>query len=1133
MKTNRSTLALVLLATVIFGGCTADRPDLAATDREVGFGPGATVGPCAPEGSVAPCHQEIGRHGDVVTCIDGEKFCFGGAWSQCLQKSAAGARSVKAPLGGGGLSTLTLAPASSTCVDMPCDPYCQDSTVPGPFSGGGGGGGTVVGVSGGFLAASNLPGTCSSRNGGATAYSCSGFKAKTTDPDGVCSSCSARGVALDGTVITSQCQSACQSDQHCTGDATDSCTAFAAGEKSWCTGIDVTVPVACLDSLGRETLSVCNRGTVDLTSPVECCQFPGNAAHFSSDLSNGAACAGGTLLGVTLGTIAAGTCQAITIIPTGNTSSIICNPHYTVGATSTTTPATYASTPSGSSGGWTSLQSTYGAGDTSALLGRQTATQTFDSSYANGSPGFAGITNAQGTSADASYMTAAVAVPAGTTGAYKLPTTNAAATAAGWTAPNGAMSDTDGNSVASNAAGTQTVTAGSQSTTSGTGAGAIAWLNAANATGPSDAAVAESWPGKSSSSTMTLAGYGALPAVTSLTVTARLRDRTATDRCTVTIDLVDNTGANVLGGAHLYNATIASTTAVDETYTLSAGNLTTVNASATFLADPRVMITITSPSGNPSENRVYVDSVKVVYGFAPVQSYGTFSFGVPSGATVTSIDWTARLRNTAPVAGSYLKVQGFTGTTPIGAAKTFTTSSVPALTNALAVQSWSDTGLSLTPAELADGTFTARVDGGGGGTAELEYLKARVTYVSGATNTITLKRFAFAIPSGATVTSVVTSASWKTDRATGTLGIQPFADLGAGTVALGTETTAAGATIAAAATNTFSGAITPAQLNGGTLEVHLRASGTTTSFNASVDYVAVTVTYQLTSATADLGNFGFSVPTGSTMTSLSLSLREKVSSAAPTTTIAAEAFRGSVSTGAVAQDTSPSTGYSTVTTSGTSLGSAADYADGSFVVRLTATTPVTTTSSYSAFADYVTATLAYTTAGAARGVTECNDDNNWTAYKRGNSCVSQTTGGSYTSNVLTYEYPSSCAVGFRPQWGYLVWDGQTPSAGGSQSSITFEAQTQWLMPTVGAASAFAAVAGTAAPFSEPPVCPFTGVTGCPIDLVTALGKNARADKLTIKITLKPSCDLTASPCTGTVSPTLSSWHVTYGCVDAE
>ena len=1133
MKANTSKHALVL-ATVIIAGCSADRPDFAANDRQAGFGPGATVGPCTPEGSVAPCNQEIGRHGDVVTCIDGEKFCFGGTWSQCLQKSAAGVRSVKAPLGGGGgLSTLTLAPATSTCVDMPCDPYCQDSTVPGPFSAGGGGGGTVVGVSGGFLAASNLPGNCSSRNGGATAYSCSGFKAKTTDPDRVCSSCSAHSAALDGTVTAMQCKSACQSDQHCTGDATDSCTAFAAAEKSSCIGIDVTVPIACLDSSGNETLSVCNRGTTDLTSPVECCQFSGNSAHFSSELSSGAACAGGTLLGTTTGTIGAGTCQAMIIRPTGNTSSIICNPHYTTGTTNTTTPATYASAPSGSSGGWTSLQNAYGAGDTSALLGRQTATQTFDSSYANGTPGFSGITNAQGTSADASYMTAAVTVPTGTIGSYKLPTTNAAQTATGWTAPNAAMSDTDGSSVATNAAGAQTVYAGSQSTTNGTGAGAVAWLNAANATGTSDLAVAESWPGKSSSSTMTLAGYGALPTLTSLTVTARLRDRTATDRCTVTIDLVDNTGSNVLGATHLYAATIASTTAVDEAYTLSAGNLTTVNASATFLADPRVKITITPPSGNPSENRVYVDSVKVAYGFAPVQSYGTFGFSVPSGATVTSIDWTARLRNTAPVAGSYITIRGFTGSLAIGGGKTFTTSSAPALTSALAVQSWSDTGLSLTPAQLADGAFTARVDGGGGGTSELEYLKARVTYVTGATNTITLKRFALAIPSGATVTSVVTSTTWKTDVATGTLGIQPYADLGAGTVALGSETAVPGSTTASAATNTFTGAITPAQLNGGTFEVHLRASGTTTSFNASVDYVSVTVTYQLTSATADLGNFGFSIPAGSTMSSLSLSLREKVSSTTPTTTIAAEAFRGAVSTGAVAQDTSPSTGYSTVTASGTSLGTATDYADGSFVVRLTATTPLTTTSSFTAFADYATATLAYTTAGATRGVTECNDENNWTAYKRGNSCVSQTTGGSYSSNVLTYEYPSSCVVGFRPQWGYLVWDGQTPSAGGSQSSITFEAQTQWLTPTVGAASAFLAVSGTAAPFAKPPVCPFTGVAGCPIDLVSALGGNARADQLTIRITLKPSCDLTASPCTGTVTPTLSSWHITYGCVDAE
>jgi len=64
----------------------------------------------------------------------------------------------------------------------------------------------------------------------------------------------------------------------------------------------------------------------------------------------------------------------------------------------------------------------------------------------------------------------------------------------------------------------------------------------------------------------------------------------------------------------------------------------------------------------------------------------------------------------------------------------------------------------------------------------------------------------------------------------------------------------------------------------------------------------------------------------------------------------------------------------------------------------------------------VTVTVTYTTAGTAMGVTECDDYNNWTAYKRGNSCVNMVAGASYVENVLTYEYTPTCAPNQRLQW---------------------------------------------------------------------------------------------------------------------
>jgi hypothetical protein len=1020
---------------------------------------------------------------------------------------------------------------------MPCDPACQAYTVPGPFTAVDNGQGVVVGISGGYVANSTLPGTCSWNNGGATAWGASGFMAKVVDPDGVCSECSAANTALNGSVTTGQCQSACLSDQHCTGNGTDSCTSFSPGQQQGaCAGVDVTVPIACQDSNGNDVISVCNRGTVAISSPIECCQFPGNSAHFADELSASAtSCAGGTYLGSTSGTIAAGSCQAITTTVPGNTSSIICNPHYTqTGGAPTTTPATYASTPSGSSGGWTTVDNTFGAGDATALLGRQTVTTTFDNSYANGSPGWASFANAQSTSADGSnFMTATVSVPAGTPSGYKLPTANAAVSATGWANPANAQSDTDGNAVASGPAVTSTLWAPVETETSGAGAGAVAWWNPRNATGSGDSTFAENWPGKNATSTMTLSGYGALPVLTSLTVTATVKNQGTVDECTVTIDLVDSGGTNPLGSTHLFDGTIGSTTAVNKSYTLTAGNLTTINANAAFMADPRVRITISPPNGNPAQNKVYIDAVKFDMGYAPTHSYGNFSFGAPPGSTISQIDWSVRLRNTAPASGSSIKVQGFAGATPVGTAKTFTTSSSPALTNALAVSTWSDTGLALTDAQVANGTFTARVEAAGSGTPEIEYLKAQVTYITGSTNTIVLKNFNLNIPSGATIASVVTNTTWKTSAATGMLGIQPFANSGMGLVGLGSETTATGSTTATAATHTYAGALAPSALSNGNFEVHLRASGTTTGFTASVDYVSVTVVYNITSASVDLGNFGFNIPAGATITALNLSLREKVSNASPTSTIQAEAFHGATSFGALALNSSPGTGYSTDTASGTWLGVPSDYANGTFIVRLTATSPASTSVSFNAFADYVTSSVTYQT-GTAKGIAECNDYNNWTAFKTGNTCNNMTLGATYTATTLSYDYQPTCPTGTRVQWGYLSWDGITPSAGGSVSSIKFEASTQPLTPVAGSATPFGEVASTKAPKNNPPVCPLLGVSGCPIDVYTALGSaSGRDDKLTLNITLTPSCDVAASPCQGTVTPTLNNWNLTYSCIAAE
>jgi hypothetical protein len=393
---------------------------------------------CTP-GQVRDCGIEIGRHGEVIDCARGTQTCTEDkSWSACATNGTtfkAAAPPARSGSPDPDLHSNAVGGSSTTCVDNPCNPYCQtfnDSPDTGVTSD------SVTVVLPGptiSLEASNVPG---------------GFQSKGS-LDSQCAS-------GPGTQAYNE---ACQFDMHCgtKSDGTQGCVPFVTGEKS-CTGIDITAPPVCV---GSETstyrnLTVCNRGTVDLTQNIQCMAYPGNAPQFPEDNPGAGRVVlqtGSTVDQVTGTTnpisatnpLKAGECRTYRVananFQSSGTESIMCNPP----ATSTPVTTTLLTLPTTAESA-DFLTKDNALSDTDSLASATTefryagATTTYASSFANNA-GFASPTALTGAPNSAGAPTALTLV----TSSVQTPTSAINSSGGFWSASGGSTLLADVSSV--------------------------------------------------------------------------------------------------------------------------------------------------------------------------------------------------------------------------------------------------------------------------------------------------------------------------------------------------------------------------------------------------------------------------------------------------------------------------------------------------------------------------------------------------------------------------------------------------------------------------------------------------------------------------------------------------------------
>lgn len=110
-------------------GCSSSDP--AVGGGGIGGGGGSGGDPCATpaqgcgcsqEGATADCGHVVQQSGTYVTCSEGTTTCRNGTWGECI-----GAYTSTLDLSTSGLHLEGLG-ASQTCVNNPCDPYCNSFT---------------------------------------------------------------------------------------------------------------------------------------------------------------------------------------------------------------------------------------------------------------------------------------------------------------------------------------------------------------------------------------------------------------------------------------------------------------------------------------------------------------------------------------------------------------------------------------------------------------------------------------------------------------------------------------------------------------------------------------------------------------------------------------------------------------------------------------------------------------------------------------------------------------------------------------------------------------------------------------------------------------------------------------------
>jgi hypothetical protein len=1117
-------------------GCGSNRPaDLG--DQTGSAAKFSGPQPCAPEGETRSCHIPLGKNNGVVSCFQGTQTCTGGFWSQCAGEGSITAQAFSGSASGGGIRADSLTTAVN-CQNDPCDPSCQTYNETPDAGILPDGGSTVIAITGGSLANSNVPG---------------GFQNKGNDPNGSCSTCAPGS--------TSQtCQEACQFDMTCNTNGTNGCQAFGPGQSGACTGIDITVPVTCENGSNVE-VSVCNRGTQSSPPGVLCYVYPGNSPQYP-DNNPGS----GTLVMTTQTTIAPGACETQSVpdsmFPAGGTESLMCNPPNTTTTTTTLGPNFPGVT--ASQGSWVNPDNTFAADGVDSTLPLTATTQanTFSTSSQNNT--WSNVSNAMGTSADGAYATAAVSSPSGLTTVTKLPAANTVQSGTWLTASNAYSSSDSGASATTALALPSTVTLPAATglaatTTTGnscTTGGTCAWTSLTSAQLAPDGVFAMTTLNKGDDAVAFLGGYAftganAVPAnavITQVTATVTWKQSAVSTRYTGGLAIYAGNGTSLVGSECTNNG--LSTAATTMPCTVTTAQLQAAGFSVSDLTSAN-LIRIHgnhANSGSSTSYAVEVDAVtvQVQYQVPTTSSILYTGFGlnvansIPAAATINSLSVAVKLSGNPSNTSASVSFQAYKNaySTAIGAVATTTTNPATSLT----VYTNNPSVIGLTPADLTDANFGVLVSASAATAAwtlSVDYIQVTVTYslTSGSNQTITLSGFGFdsTVPVGANIESVTTEIRWNTDvtGANETLGVQAYA----GGTALGTELTTPAAgppTTATTVSYSVTSGVTASQLyDANSFRVKLRATSTGGSnFNAYVDYVKVTVVWStMLSSTMSLGHFTLNIPSDATITGLTLSAKWSVSASNTTAQLGIQAF-GMNPIGTVAttpSGSSPPTTDTVFTTSPSVAGlTFADFGNPTFTVAVTASrasgsTPIT------AKVDYVTATVTYTETTNSQ-IPECNYNNDWSVSKQNPAlaCQNVTTGG-YAPTAYTQTYTSTCPAGTHTQWAFFSYNATTPSNASGSSDVKFQVQTAPALADGGAGTptSWVTVANTPAA-GDPASCPMSGPSPCPKNLYTDLGgaPGATNEDLTLQVTLTPSPD-------GQVAPTLNSWQITYSCPPTE
>ncbi len=1138
----------MLAALALLAGCSgATRADGLSAPLEES--PAAHRAP-RPANGAAPCEDwtplecgiELDSHDGVVDCARGVRLCQNGAYGACIANATLGVVSVQAPgarlpLTAPTQGVMAVGGTSTDCVDDVCNPYCHtfvdeaDTPYTAPRVD------VPSGIlSGGPLQNSNIP--TSFKNKGSLNSQCS------------------------AAVGSQTWNEACQFDQHCVNGA---CTAWGNEEFGDCQGVDITTPTTCVPSSGgTRDLTVCNRGTVAAPAGINCYGYSGGSPKFpNSDPGTT-----DRLIMTTQQTLQPGACETQevdeAIFHQNGIQSIGCNPPDTRVVTSTI--VSYPGSSAATSGllPWTSpdqgwLSDTVYASASPANPGgassgpfSPTANASFSSDGSWSSP-----SKAYPNTDDGVFATAAPLAPiinAGTLGPnYPGGFTNpASAGDASFSNPDRIYSaDSSYLTAAPVNPTTQTTLTRSASANSVSG-----WNNPAHAY-TSNSVYATAKLTGAGTSDLTLSGFGlSVPTnavLDSLAVTVKWKTDVNSVRYTLTAQAMTGAANTAIGSALVKSANY--TTESSDIATVPTASLTGFSASDFSDTNFKVRVRFERSNGNVTDSTASIDHVQVVlkYHLASTTAsvvYQYFGLGsIPSNAQVqltAEVKWKSSAVNTNVTLGMQLyKKWGTASQASIGSEVTRTP--VAANTN------YVDTTATLTPTptDLIDTSFAIRLrvvrsDGAANPdvTASIDYVRVTATYSTNAaatTHSVYYTGFGIdaQIPSNATITSIQTSASWKLSAPTtyATLGLQAYTS--GGTTPLGTELTDTTApTTLTTGTQTVSSGIARTDLSDANFGVRARvtrASGAVanTDFTAYLDRVSVVVNWTAPSVGHGVtyGSFGLGggIPATATVTQLKTELRWKSSVSSNREQLGFQLFKNGVAIGSEYVDSTAPTSATTRTQTLTGLSlSAADLADGNFVVKVRSTrTTGNSNPAFTAYVDFVRVTVSYTES-IDSAVAECNGSNNWTATKLNPSpdaCVDMST-PQYVPFTVSRVFQATCPFGQAPSWRRFGYTTSTPDP----TSVEFRFRS-FRPDAAGTCSAMSAVnngdpqpLATASATQDPAVCSTTD-PGCVLDLAQYLG--AAGTGL--------SClQMDAYGVPGAVSsPELFDWTVLYDCKDNE